>query len=359
MTDDDSRAQGDSAPDAGPSRTYPDHLLRHGRERGLSKADRRYLASGGETVENEGTDVNTRIRIRERVRESIVDFWLLTEYLSDHDRDLIFRESDDDWDNWELQIGLKSAMQFFYTALDQTGLTDFDTVLTSAIHDAERAARDGPVLVDVDFDVEVDEQFHVQEAYDKFQRGVPLSPMEIGTLLVTGKIHGPEEVQRLSHHARSNSFVEHTLAPLLADQLSSISDEEERTDSFQYHRAHLPDEYTPDESGSVTHFSDYYYLEEQIAFKEQERENVSLEELADEDVAEMFEDSETIETDDEQPRDHEAALRELSTDLDQPITVGDAVVYEDGDRHLLDGDDADERGADSPADTDGGADDGG
>jgi hypothetical protein len=336
-------------------RKYPDRLLEQGRERGLSRADREYLASNGETIaKSENAHINIRHRIRSRVRESIVDFWLLTEYLSERDRDLIFRESNDGWDNWELQIGLKNAIQFFYTALGESDLVDFETVLASGIHDAEREKNDSPVLVDVDFDVEVDEQFRVEEAYEKFQRGVPLSPMEIGTLLVTGTIRDSKEIQRLSRHARSNSFIEHALSPLLAEQLSSISDEDERIDRFRYHWSHLPDEYAPMEAGvDMPRLSDFHYLEEELAF--QQNEDASLEDMADEAVAEGTAESEAPETDEDRLADYEATLRKLSTDLGESITVGDGVVYEDGDRHLLDNT-GDERGADSPADIDDDAD---
>lgn len=367
MTDDDSRTQDDAAGESDIPRTYPGHLLEHGRERGLSRADREYLASGGETVENEGTDVNTRIRIRERIRESIVDFWLIAEYLSDHDRDLIFRESDDDWDNWELEIGLKSAMQFFYAALENNDFVDFETVLTSAIHDAERRARRGAALIEVEFDVEVDEQFHVQEAYDKFQRGVPLTPTEIGALLITGRVSEPGTVQKLAQHAHSYGFVEHSIAPLLGKQLAEISGEDRPVESLHYTAAHLPETDVEDLSViSSPTISDYEHLAEEFLFAEIGLEHVSIEDLANESFAEELakedEGAEALDgpDDDEEvggQEDPDAALRELSLDLDEPITVGDDVVYEDGDRHTLDNADGDEKGAGSPADTDDDADD--
>jgi hypothetical protein len=341
MTNDNSNTDANSGEGEPFDRKYPGRLLEHGRERGLSRADREYLASGGETIaESENAHVNIRHRIRSRVRESIVDFWLLTEYLEGHDRELIFRESNDQWDDWELQIGLKSAMQFFYAALDESDLVDFETVLVSGISDAVRKRSDRPVEVDVDFDVEVNERFGVEEAYEKFQRGVTLSPREIGTLLLTGTVHDPVEIQRLSYHARSNSFIEYALTPLLSEQLSSISDEEERIEGFRYHWSHLPHEYSPTENGvDMPRLSDFYYLEDELAFQQQEHEEVTPEDLAEK------------EADQGRAADHEAVLRELSVDLDEPIAVGDEAVYEDGDRHPLDPD-GDEKGAGSPADID-------
>lgn len=348
MTDDDTQPEtDDTAEDAGSSRKYPGRLLEHGRERGLSRADRQYLASGGETItsESENAHINIRHRIRGRVRESIIDFWLLTEYLSDHDRELIFKESNDNWDNWELQIGIKNAMQFFYAALGESDLIDFETVLASGICDAEHEQRNRPVRVDVDFDVEVDERLRVDEAYEKFEHGVPLSPREIGTLLLTGKVRDPVEIRRLSYHARSNSFIEYALTPLLSEQLSSIGDEEERIQQFQYHWSHLPHEYTPMEAGvDMQRFSDFAYLENEIEFQQKENEEVTSKEFAD------------MQAEQDHSPDCEAVLRELSVDLDQPITVGDEAVYEDGDRHPLDGVGGDDEGTGSPADTDESAD---
>jgi hypothetical protein len=355
MTDDNS-STGEN--DSGAARTYPDYLLRQDRERGLSKADRRYLASRGETVENEGTDVNTRIRIRERIRESIVDFWLIQEYLSDYDRDLLFEPSDDDWDNWELQIGIKSAMQFFYTALDESGLADFETVLTSAIHDAKSGAYDRPISVDVNFDVEVDEQFNVRAAYDKFWRGVPLSPMEVGVLLTTGWVEESEVVERLARHARTHGTIERPISPLLGEQLAEISGDEDPIQSYQHTWAHLPENDYSDVA-TAPELSYFDYLEEQREFQEEDYEGVTMDDLADDELTEELAEIDPMEEDiDEngnadESGDPDATLRRLSVDLGQPITVGDNAVYEDGDRHPLDDG---EKGADSPADTDDDAD---
>lgn len=274
MTNDNPPTESPSEDDSETAHTYPDHLLEQGRERGLSKTDRRYLASSGETVDNEGTDVNTRVRIRERIRESIVDFWLITNYLPEHDRDLLFRKSNNDYDNREFQTGLKNTIQFFYSALADTDLTDFDTILTSAIHDAERENYDSPVLVDVDFSVEVDEQFGVQEAYEKFERGVPLNPMEIGMLLTTGWVDDSETVEQLAHHARTHGTIERPDSPLDGEQLGDGCDEAESNET--------------DSSEAEDHNTE-----------------------------------------------HENVLRRLSADLDAPITVGDEAVYEDGGKHQI------------------------
>ena len=277
-----SDAPGDPIPE------FPPELLGD-RERGLSKTDREYLAKGGEAMDKQ-VEINTRSRIRKRIRESIVDFWLISSYLSEHDRDLVFRENREQMSNWKLQIGLKSAMQFFYSGLNHSDLADFDTVLTSAIHDAERREYKGPVLVDVDFDVEVDEQFRVEEAYDKFQRGVPLDPTEIGVLLVTGRVHDEKEIERLARHARSNGFLESSIAPLLGEQLAEFRGEDEPVQAFRYTLAHLTDtEFGDAPVEGIESLSSFQYLEEERRLAEEELDVVkSVEDLADEELAEKM-----------------------------------------------------------------------
>lgn len=292
MADENDGADSDSSEEPAwndPIPEYPPELLGD-RERGLSKSDREYLAKGGETVDNKQVEINIRSRIRKRIRESIVDFWLISEFLDERDRDLVFREDDDVMRNWEFQVGLKSAIQFFYTGLDDSDLTDFDTVLASAIHDAERRQHDAPVLVDVDFDVEVDEQFRVEEAYDKFQRGVPLDPTEIGVLLVTGRVHDEKELERLARHARSNGYLESSIGPLLGEQLADFRQDDEPVQAFRYTLAHLTDEEWGDKPmEGIESLTSFQYIEEERRRAKQELDDVDdFEDLADEDFAETL-----------------------------------------------------------------------
>jgi hypothetical protein len=355
---DDPRTRG---PNADPSRTYPDHLLRDGRERGLSKADRRYLASEGGTVDHEGTDVNTRIRIRERIRESIIDFWLITEYLSDHDRDLIFRESDEQWDNWELQIGIKNAVQFFYGALEESDIADFPTMIESGIHDHARDQADGPVEVDVDFDVEVEQQFAITDALQKFKRGEPMTPIEIGALLVSGQVQDQETVNLLARHARTFGEIHASISPLLGQQLAKMWGDPEPYETFRYlspGRDPVTDKIEPIDD--VAYPDDFENLEGEVNHFEEVDDSYENQEWANErrntEVTEKVSDVNFGPPEDPDEQDTpEAVFRKLSSEIDEPITVGERVVYEDGDRHLLD-DEEGREGADSPADTDDDAD---
>ena len=323
---------------------FPDNLLENARERGLSKNDRRFLVTG-ETrsgTPSESVRSNTRTRIRKRIRETIVDFWLIATYLDDYDRDLIF-ETREPMEDWELREGIKNTIQFFYTGLDGSDLMDFETALSSAVHDAERKRYDGPVLVETEFDVDVNERFDVQEAYDKFRDGAPLEPMEVGALLVTGRVTDLDEVVRLAQHARGHGLIESSVSPLLAEQLSDVYGGP-ATERLYSTLAHLPDaeaEAGPDGDSSETPLRSQDLLDWDPP--DPDTRPATPDDLP---HADIDDDAEIMYEDDE---DYDTPLRRLSNEIDEPITVGDKVVYEDGDRHVIE---QDEEESDDPVDDD-------
>lgn len=334
---------------------FPDRLLNDDRGRGLSKIDRRFLVTGETSAgtPSESVRSNTHTRIRRRIRETIVDFWLISVYLNDHDRELIFGERGV-MEDWEMREGIKNTMQFFYRGLADSNLMDFETALTSAVHDAERERHDGPVLVETEFEVDVDEQFHVQEAYDKFRKGAPLDTMEVGALLITGRVTDPDEVVRLAQHARGHGLVESSISPLLAEQLSKI-DGGPPDERLYTTLAHIPD--TEAWSGPGADPAEEPLRSRDIFDWEPPTGDSRPATPADLSNVDIDDDAEILDEEVGEDEDPDATLRELSIDLDQPITVGDEAVYEDGDRNPLNGAGGDEKGADSPADTDDDADD--
>lgn len=86
----------------------------NGRERGvLSPADREYLR-GDKSELSEGSEYNTKRRIRNRVRNSLLDFTLLFEHLDESEREKIFGSNvratmDVDEDLWE---GIRDTLGF-------------------------------------------------------------------------------------------------------------------------------------------------------------------------------------------------------------------------------------------------------
>lgn len=96
------------------------------RDRGiLSPADRKYL-QGGREYDSEGTEYNTKRRIRKRVREGILDFTLLFNELEHEEREKIFGsnltpliELDDD-----LAQGMRDALAFILEGAGGAALLD-------------------------------------------------------------------------------------------------------------------------------------------------------------------------------------------------------------------------------------------
>lgn len=327
------------------SHEFPGLLLDDDRERGLSKTDRRFLVTG-ETSSGEPSESvrsNTHTRIRRRIRETILDFWLISVYLDEHDRELIFDERSP-MEDWEMREGIKSAMEFFYRGLDDSGLMDFETALVSAVHDAEQARHDGPVRVETDFEVDVNEHFDTEDAYERFQQGRPLEPMEVGALLATGRVTDPAEIVRLGKHANRSGLIPSSISPLLAKQLSETVGGPETQEIFTT-LAHEPSLHR---SGPDAGVPDPLRGEDIFKWEPPDEDSrpATREDLPDRDIEAGAESSDEAGV---PPEVYEDALRQLSTDLDEPITVGDEVVYEDGDRHVVERDDDDD---DTPADAD-------
>lgn len=106
----------------------PDHLFEQLNEPGLlTESDRRYLL-GEKSYEEDQMERRAKMRMRNRIRGGLKDFWLLTHYLSDHDRQQlladpttqlqtpteVFREP-------ELR-GLIQGMAFFFAMADDVNV---------------------------------------------------------------------------------------------------------------------------------------------------------------------------------------------------------------------------------------------
>jgi hypothetical protein len=199
------------------------------RDRGvLSPSDREYLVTGGENLKSDQSRRNTRRRIRHRIRNAIIDFDLITRLLADEDRDLVFEE-DGEWEP-VFQAGQKAMVEFLYSGLAESGAeVDFETILKSGVHDAEIERHDGPVFVNVEFDVETDVQFDIDSAVERFESGAALTVSEIGALIATGKVDDPEEMAKLADLAQEKGVVESSVSPMQAAFFSGPLGSEERT----------------------------------------------------------------------------------------------------------------------------------
>lgn len=154
------------------------------RDRGfLTPADRAYLL--GETEMNhDGSKRNAEARIRNRTRNAIVDFDLLTQMLAKKDRHQVFDRAGDDE---ELRGGLTAMLSFAYLGLREQGV-DFEDVLVPAVRSAEEAYAadqlEAKVGVDVTFDVETTVEATHEGIAERLAAGDPVKPRELFSLVL-------------------------------------------------------------------------------------------------------------------------------------------------------------------------------
>ena len=147
------------------------------RDRGvLSRADRAYLRGEADlaTVQSER---NARARIRDRIYQSILDFEVLVEHLSERDRELVFEKRFESIDGTEAFDALVSAVAFLYQATKDTEL-EFESVLHEAVNLAE-ASDDRAATVQLDLTFQ---SLTAEQLRHKLERGESLSLTEIAYL---------------------------------------------------------------------------------------------------------------------------------------------------------------------------------
>jgi hypothetical protein len=159
------------------------------RDRGiLSRADRAYLRDETELASVQ-SERNTRARIRERIYESILDFELLVECLSERDRELVVKKQFES-DGTEAFDALVSAVAFLYRVTKDTDL-EFESVLHEAVNLAEaRDDRAATVQLDLTFQSLTGEQLR-----HKLERGADLSLTEIAYLHESDEVRVDELAQ--------------------------------------------------------------------------------------------------------------------------------------------------------------------
>lgn len=142
----------------------------------LSPADRDFLR-GIAALGSVQSERNARARIRDRIFDATLDFELLVEHLSDHDRELVYGKRFDALDGTDAFDALVSMLAFCYQAVGETNL-DFETVLTEGINVAEatneRAAS-------IDFDVTY-QSLTTDQLRSKLRRGESLTLTELAFL---------------------------------------------------------------------------------------------------------------------------------------------------------------------------------
>ncbi len=148
----------------------------------LSQADREYLL-GLSDMAHEQSKRNAEARIRKRVTNTVVDFYVLINTLKRKDRRQVF---DKGLDDERFRAGLTGAMAFFYMGLTESGL-DFESILEPAVRRAEEVyaaeGLDSTVSVDVTFDVNVETDSDLEDVAARVERGEAVTPGEFFSMV--------------------------------------------------------------------------------------------------------------------------------------------------------------------------------
>jgi hypothetical protein len=143
----------------------------------LSPADREFLLGLSE-MSHDQSRRNAEARIRERVTNGILDFYLLVRHLKRKDRRQIF---DKNLDDTAFRYGLVGMVTFCYMGCKEQGM-EFEPGLEPAIRRAEEvyAAEgfDSTVDVDVTFDVTAEPAQPIDDVAESIREGRAVTPGE-------------------------------------------------------------------------------------------------------------------------------------------------------------------------------------
>lgn len=166
-----------------------------GRERGfLSKSDRSLLVETHSLDLSDKTQRNARTRIRSRVLSAYFDAQFL-QFLSERDRNLIFKNAREDQDGLNFREAFKEFVRFTYLGLlEDEHDVDVPEILEAAIQQAEEehAIHGGQ---DVDVEVEINVKRNEGTAIERLERRYTthgsLSINELDALVNSDHFDGP------------------------------------------------------------------------------------------------------------------------------------------------------------------------
>jgi hypothetical protein len=173
----------------------------------LTYDDREYLL--GKKDVSGGSESQLRQRMRDRIRNALLDFELLLACMEDRDIQTVFDNiSKPPWpdgsDGADVYHGSQYALAFIYHGITECTHANFDRLLEEAIQHASgrsRMADEGPhrrfaeasVNIEVEWSVGVIDNDH---ALEKLREGELLSEKEIGSLVRDGDLE-KEDWKRL------------------------------------------------------------------------------------------------------------------------------------------------------------------
>lgn len=182
----------------------------HSRDRDpgiLTYADRAYLL--GEKDVSGGSEVQLRQRMRDRVRNGLLDFELLLRYMDDRDIQTIFNnasspsqrgESEPDNIYW----GAESALGFIYHGISEHTHANFEQLVRSAVEygsSRSKRARQGPhySIAEASVDIELEWNHDIidhEHTLEKLRSGAQLTDPELAALVRYGDLD-PDDWTRL------------------------------------------------------------------------------------------------------------------------------------------------------------------
>lgn len=179
-----------------PEGPAPNHrsLLDLDRDRGiLTPADRRVLVGEAEFKPGSNSERKARQRIRERIRNSVLDYYLLLNYLEDRDLAQAFGQDEPERVVYDDVISvINGAVGFFYAASTIHPDDDekiFETRVQQGITAAE-VTRNG-VAADVSVSIKVNREESLETLASRVREEgaeADITPNQMNTLFSAGKI---------------------------------------------------------------------------------------------------------------------------------------------------------------------------
>jgi hypothetical protein len=170
------------------------------RDRGILTPDDREFLQGEKEYSSEQSERDARYRIRQRVKNAILDFNILLHHFEEKDRSQVFtsnfpskEESKDKIsideveklvEQTRFQNAMSDSVAFFYLGTQDVDW-QFEELIATAVEKAEE--EKGYIIDDVEVNIDVSRsEPDIQELVTKLQEGEPLTADEIRTAIRSG-----------------------------------------------------------------------------------------------------------------------------------------------------------------------------
>lgn len=190
------------------------------RGRGILTKDDRAFLRGNKEFKNEQSVRDARYRIRERVKNSILDFKILLHHLDEKDRNQIFTTNVHTKDQQSKEsIAVEEIQKMVNQSRFQTSMSDAvaflylgamsidwhtEDFLASGVETAEEER--GYMIENVEVSVRVSRsEPDIQELLDRLEQGEGMTAEELRTLIRSGEVEiSPETLDTIFKHISTN-----------------------------------------------------------------------------------------------------------------------------------------------------------